>query len=45
MKVSDSQVDGDGVHREVAALAQLTNPHIVRYYQSWVEDSKIGNRF
>lgn len=43
MKISQTEVDD--VSREVAALAQLTNDHIVRYFDSWTEDSKKGKYF
>jgi hypothetical protein len=41
-KVRISQTEVDEVSREVAALAELTNDYIVRYYDSWTEDSKRG---
>ena len=42
-KVKIFRTEVDEVAREVAALAELTNDdHIVRYYDSWTEDSKKG---
>lgn len=33
-----AQKENDRILREVALLSRLHNPHIVRYYQAWIEE-------
>lgn len=40
IKLGDDDGKNSRILREVSALSRLSHPHIVRYYQSWIEEGQ-----